>query len=136
MKTIRLGRKKIEVESLEDFYAKYFFFLRSGIDAVGYDDDKAELFRIENGREQNEMRKRLFEAAAVWKAPSVAEVRGALAQFENLSKLARRMKIDRTTITLWKRTGGVNYYRWRYICEIMGVEVAPVVNEVPLATNM
>ena len=124
MMTIRVSSRTFVVEDAIRLNTLYFFLLRRRIDAVGFDDGR-EIFRIAEGGERNAEKRLLFVGDPyLWRGPSREEMVGALNQFKNLAALARRMGINRNTITVWKHTGGASFYLWRFLCELLGVQEA------------
>jgi len=124
MFTIKSDRRTQKIADLAEFNTHYFAYLHMKIDAVGMENGK-EVFRIENGKEINPEKSRLFASRPdEWRKPSGAELVGALNQFKNLSALARLMGVSRAAISLWKQKGEtaqISFLSWRFLCEYLGI---------------
>lgn len=126
MARIYVDGKNIELEAEgEELEALYFSLVRGAATAYAKEGEQV-IFRIEEGRERVEQKAALFSSdQRLWRAPTVAEGRGLLRQFTNLSALARRLDVARNTVGLWIKGGPIDFYRWRYLLELVGA-VLPV----------
>lgn len=120
-----------------DFEAAYFYLLRNRIDCQGSGPDEMDSIDIRRGREVGSRERWFTEVPAGWLRPTTEAVIGALDQFKNQSELARFMHLSRGTLSLWRHQGGqMSYYRWRFLCELMGIVVFSPAGSVEFSEQM
>jgi len=128
---VKVGSNTYKFREESTFNMAYFALARDKKNATGHEGGKL-VFALEKGVEKDAAKAQLFAARPdEWRKPTAMELAGILAQFRNLSALARLMGISRTTITLWQKTGpvaGITFLSWRYLCEYIGVHTQVIHN--------
>lgn len=116
------GAKRRTIEDKNTFEAAYFSLLASKIEKAVGTDETATLFRIEDSKETDETRQRLFSPyPALWKPPTPEQQYGLIEQFPNKSALQRFLGLNRNTISNWQKGAQISYFVWIYLLQILGI---------------